>query len=146
MAIEIITWSISTKVTWRGWGSNSWLLDLQSDMLPSALWNCPAEFEMQEPKKWWSFWSCPWEIMKWREVRWDGEAGRGSGGGCNCLILYIFHNLNEKFHSRNALQCPTPTLFQFSIPTFQPINYTIPPALLWLDWTVEVNLHSPGDV
>ena len=37
MAEEIISWPISTKVMCPGWGSNSQPLDLQSDVLPTAL-------------------------------------------------------------------------------------------------------------
>ena len=31
MTIDMISWSISTRVIWRSWDSNLWLLDLQSD-------------------------------------------------------------------------------------------------------------------
>ena len=33
IAVEIISWSISTNVMWLRWNSNSWPLDLQSDAL-----------------------------------------------------------------------------------------------------------------
>ena len=37
MDVEIISWSVSTEVLWPGWGSNSRLLNLQSDTLPAEL-------------------------------------------------------------------------------------------------------------
>ena len=37
MAVEIISWPVSTNVMWQGWDSNSWRMDLQSDMPPTVL-------------------------------------------------------------------------------------------------------------
>ena len=50
MGAEIISWSISTKVTWPSRGSNSRPLDLQSAPLPTALW-CPAYIYYNNPSE-----------------------------------------------------------------------------------------------
>ena len=48
-AADIISWSISTKVMWPHWGSNLRPLDLQSDVLPNALWS-PAHLWRNQEK------------------------------------------------------------------------------------------------
>ena len=51
MSVQIISWSISTKVTWPGWSSNSRSLDLNACSqlpLPTALWSLASFKKINE--------------------------------------------------------------------------------------------------